>query len=134
MKHEKVINEGSSGNFFTSLIKGALIALSISLIAICIFAFVLRFCDINSSAIKPINQAIKIISILIGTLIGLKKSKEMGFISGFCIGLLYTILAFVVFSILNGGFVFDRSIINDLIFGSLAGAIAGVIAVNFKKK
>ena len=65
---------------------------------------------------------------------GLKKLKEMGLITGFLIGVLYTALAFVVFSILNGGFVFEMSLINDLLFGGIAGGIAGIIAVNFKKR
>lgn len=122
------------GNFFGCLLKGSLMALSVSLILICVFAFVLRFCDISSDAIKPINQVIKIVSILIGTFYGLKKCNEMGLITGFFIGILYTVLAFVVFSILNGAFSFDRSLINDLIFGGIAGAIAGIIAVNMRKK
>lgn len=135
MKSEKVYNDGKErGVFFKGLIKGTLIALSISLIAICIFAFVLRFCNIPVDAIKPINQVIKIVSVLIGVFIGLKKVKEMGLISGFCVGVLYTILAFIVFSILNGGFTFERTLINDLIFGGIAGAIAGIISINLKKK
>lgn len=135
MNTEKTINgKETRNNFFLSLLKGSLMALSISLILICIFAFLLRFCDIKTEAIKPINQVIKIVSILIGAFYGLKKSTEMGLITGLFIGLVYTILAFVVFSVLNGGFNFERSLINDIIFGGIAGAIAGVIAVNFKKK
>ncbi len=135
MNAEKTINgKETRNNFFISLLKGSLMALSISLILICVFAFLLRFCDIKTEAIKPINQVIKIVSILIGTFYGLKKSTEMGLITGLFIGLAYTLLAFVVFSILNGGFNFERSLINDFIFGGIAGAIAGVVAVNFKKK
>lgn len=134
MRAEGTLEQKGKSNFFVSLLKGSLMALSISLILICIFAFVLRFCDIKTEAIKPINQVIKIVSILIGSFYGLKKTKEMGLINGFCIGIAYTILAFVVFSILNGGFSFERTIINDLIFGGIAGAIAGIISVNFRKK
>ncbi|MBE7074497.1 MAG: TIGR04086 family membrane protein [Clostridiales bacterium] len=135
MKAERTLKEiKPRGQFIKSLIKGSLMALSISLIAICIFAFVLRFCDISADAIKPINQVIKIVSILIGAFYALKKNKEMGLITGFLIGILYTILAFIVFSILNGGFSFQASLINDLIFGGIAGGIAGIVAVNFRKK
>lgn len=135
MKAERTMNEKvTKSGFFIALLKGSLMALSISLIAICIFAFILRFFDIKAEAIKPINQFIKIASILIGSFYGLKKNKEMGLITGFLIGIVYTILAFAVFSILNGCFVFERTLINDLIFGGIAGAIAGIIAVNFKKR
>ena len=135
MKAERTMNEKvTKSGFFVALLKGSLMALSISLIAICIFAFILRFFDIKAEAIKPINQVIKIVSILIGSFYGLKKNKEMGLITGFLIGIVFTILAFIVFSILNGSFVFEKTLINDLIFGGIAGAIAGIIAVNFKKR
>lgn len=135
MRAESAIKDNkSSGKFFKPLLKGSLMALSFSLILICIFAFVLRFFDIPEEAIKPVNQIIKIVSILLGTLIGMKGCKEMGLITGFFIGILYTVLAFVVFSLLNGGFNFERSLINDLIFGGITGGICGIVAVNFRKK
>lgn len=135
MRAEHAIKESKGGrNFFKCLIKGSLIALSISLISICVFAFVLRFCDISEEVIKPVNQIIKIVSVLIGAYIGMKGCREMGLITGFFIGLIYTILSFVVFSLLNGGFDFKSSLINDLIFGGIAGAISGILAVNFRKK
>ena len=134
MKAKSAIKEKNGGVFFKSLLKGSLIALSISLIAICIFAFVLRFCDISEEVIKPVNQIIKIVSVLIGAYIGMKGCKEMGLITGFFIGLLYTVLAFIVFSLLNGGFVFNSSIINDIIFGGIAGGISGILAINFSKR
>lgn len=121
-------------SFIVPVLKGALMALSISLIGILIFAFILRFTSISDGAIKPINQAIKIVSIVLGTVWGLKKSKEMGLISGLIIGILYTIIAFIAFSILDGQFEFSRTIVNDLLFGSIIGAISGIIAVNFRKK
>ncbi len=133
MKAVSTVQEGK-GVFIKSLIKGALISLSVSIIGICIFAFVLRFLDISIGLIKPINQVIKIVSILIGTIWGLKKVKEMGLVSGFLIGVLYTFLAFVLFSALNGGFVFDATLVTDMLFGGIAGAIGGIVAVNFKKK
>ncbi len=127
------VKDGKSG-FIGCLIKGALIALSISLISICIFAFVLRFIDISTGVIKPINQIIKFGSIAMGVFIGLKKAKEMGLVTGFLIGAVYTILAFFAFSLLNGSVVFETSLINDIIFGGIAGAISGIVAVNFKRK
>ena len=134
MNTTKLLKSEEKGVFLKALLKGSLFALSISLIAICIFAFLLRFFDINSDLIKPINQVIKIVSILLGTFLALKNVKEMGLITGFLIGIIYTMLAFIVFSILNGCFVFEPSLVNDLLFGGIAGGIAGVIAVNFKRK
>lgn len=134
MKSGTVVENNSRGKFVKCLIKGSLMALSITLIGICIFAFALRFLNISVDLIKPINQAIKIVSILIGSFFALKGVKEMGLVTGFLIGLIYTVISFVVFSILNGCFTFEPSLLNDILFGGIAGAIAGVVAVNFAKK
>ena len=133
MKKVKTISD-KNPNIFLTILKGSLIALSISLIGILIFAFVLRFVAISDTLIAPINQVIKGVSVLIGTIIALKKSKEMGLISGLLIGLTYTAVSFLTFSLLDGNFNLSATILNDLLFGGIIGAICGIIAVNLKKK
>ena len=129
MKNNSLTEKDNS--FFMGALKGSLIALCVSLIGILIFAFLIRFISISDNAISPINQVIKGVSILTGTFIGLKRTKEMGFISGLVIGVIYTALSFVTFSILDGQFVFSKTLLNDLLFGGIIGAICGVIAINF---
>ncbi len=126
--------EKQKPKIFINVIKGSLISLSFSLVGILIFAFILRFAPISDNLIAPINQVIKGVSILIGTLWALRKVREMGLISGLLIGFVYTVLAFVAFSILDGHFEFSKTLLNDILFGSIIGAICGIIAVNFKKK
>lgn len=119
---------------FLTVLKGSLFALSISLVLILIFAFILRFVPIKDEAIAPVNQVIKGISVLIGTLVAMRKCKEMGLITGLLIGLFYTVFAFITFSILDRQFNFSPTIFNDLVFGAIIGAICGIIAVNLRKK
>ncbi|MGI5842267.1 MAG: TIGR04086 family membrane protein [Christensenellales bacterium] len=126
--------ERKDNSVFIGILKGVLYAVVISLISVLVFAFVLRFVPIADSAISPVNQVIKGLSILFGTIIGLKKSKEMGLISGLLIGFFYTMISFFVFSILSREFKFSKTLINDLMFGSIIGGISGIIAVNLKKK
>ena len=120
--------------FLMGILKGTLIALCVSLSLILIFAFLLKFTNIPDSAITPINQVIKGVSIFLGVFIGLKKAKELGLVSGLLIGLIYTLLAFIVFSILAGNFTFNLTLLTDMIFGAVIGAICGIICVNIKKK
>ena len=116
-----------------SIVKGCLTALCVSLVGILIFAFILKFTNISDSVINPVNQVIKGASIFLGVFIGLKKEKEMGLVSGLLIGILFTMIAFIVFSVLDGRFVFDRTLLNDMLFGGIMGAICGIICVNIKK-
>ena len=133
-KIETIETKKEKVSFFWTVVKSSLIALSFSLIAILVFAFVLRITTISDGAIKPINQVIKILSIMIGVFVGLKKCNDLGFVRGLVIGLVYTIIAFLSFSILNGEFLLSTSLVNDLLFGSIAGAICGIIVVNFRRK
>ena len=123
--------------FFKPLIlpvlKGSLVALCVSLVGILVFAFLLKFTNISDSVISPVNQVIKGVSVFLGVFIGLKKKKDLGLVSGFLIGVVFTIVAFLTFSILDGQFCFDRTLLNDLIFGGVMGGICGVICVNLKK-
>lgn len=129
----KNLEEKKHNGVFLSIVKGSLIALCVSLIGILIFAFCLKFTSLSDKLILPINQVIKGLSIFLGVFFGLKKRKEMGLVSGLLIGFIYTIVAFIVFSILNGAFSFDHTLLNDIIFGAIIGGICGIICVNLKK-
>lgn len=126
--------EHKDRSFLLAIIKGSLIALCISLVGILIFAFILKFASISDKAIRPINQIIKGVSVLIGVFVAMRKVDKMGLVGGLLIGLVYTILAFVVFSTLDGHFVLNLTLLNDLLFGGIMGAICGIIAVNVKRR
>lgn len=133
MKAKKLEERGAAKSVVLSILKGSVYALCISLVCVLVFAFCLKFTPLSESLITPINQVIKGVSIFLGVLLGLKKQKEMGLASGLLIGLVYTIVAFFAFSALNHSFVFDRTLVNDIIFGAIIGGICGIICVNLKK-
>lgn len=127
-------NKLKNNTVIISTLKGSLIATLCSLIGILFFAFIIKMFGISDNFLKPINQVIKAISILFGVFFSLKKCKQNGLLTGLFIGLAYTILAFVVFSALNGSFSFEKTLLNDILFGGITGAICGVISVNIGKK
>lgn len=133
MKLKTLKTEKREGNLAVCIAKGVVTGLCVALLGILIFAFILRFTSISDKLIAPVNQVIKGVSIFFGVFIGMKKYKQMGLLSGFLIGLIFTIVAFLMFSILDGTFCFDRTLLNDIIFGSVVGAICGIICVNLKK-
>lgn len=134
-KVKEIKEEGGKGQkVWFNVLKGSLIALAISMVGILVFAFFIKYVAVPTSAIKPVNQVIKGISLLVGCFVALKKADKMGLVSGLLIGLSYTILSFLVFSILDGNFEFSKTLVNDLLFGGIIGGICGIIAVNFRKK
>lgn len=114
----------------SNVVKGSLIAVSVSLFLILIFAFLIKIFNIPDYLIKPINQVIKIISVFIGVLFALKKLPQKGLVSGMLIGVIYTILAFLIFSFLSGKFTFSFTILIDVLCALVIGGLCGVFVVN----
>lgn len=115
------------------IIRGALIAIVVSLIGVLLLALIVKLASIGSDVILPINQVLKILSILIGCILGIK-DKTKGAVKGGTIGLVYSLLSIFVFLILNK--TLDGSSINyiDIVTGAAAGALSGIIAINFRRK
>lgn len=129
----KKINIKDNGSFLT-ILKGALNALIISLLGILLFAFIIKLTSISDGLIKPINQVIKIISVLFGCLMAFKKGADKTIFKGILIGICYTVFAFVLFSALNGKFEFNSSLLLDILFSGALGLISAIICNIFKKR
>lgn len=128
------MSKNKENSLLKNALKGSLMALAISLIGILLFAFIIKLTNMSNNCISPINQVIKFLSIFIGVCFALRKNKSKGILNGLVIGIVYTLLAFIIFSALSKNFSFDKSLFNDLIFDCIAGIICGVIAVNLKSK
>ncbi|HOB64501.1 MAG: TIGR04086 family membrane protein [Clostridiales bacterium] len=115
------------------IIRGTLLAAVISLLGVLILALICKLTTVGNEVILPINQVLKILSILLGCIFGIKE-KVKGAIKGGTIGLLYSLLSIFIFLILNK--TLDGSSINyiDIVSGLAAGVLSGIIAVNFRKK
>ena len=119
-------------NSFLNYLKGALTAVSATLIMILLFAVIVRFFNVSDSWIFPINQVIKVISIILGLVVMLKDNSK-GFLKGLILGLIYFVLSFLIFSILQGKFSISIKNLYDLVLTTLMGGLAGIIIVNIKK-
>ena len=117
-----------------SIFKGCLFALCFSLIAILIFAFVLRFIEMGDMAIKIVNQIIKTLSILFGVFICLKSEKDAGLIKDLFVAVIYTIVSFLVFSILSGAFSFGTNLIFDVLFSIVIGFVSSMLVISISRK
>lgn len=130
---EQVLTVKTKKAFWSQIIKGVLLATSVSLIGILIFALIIKFVGISSNLIMPINQVIKVISLFLGCFFALKTDSTKGLLKGLIIGFLYTIFAYLLFSLLSTKFAFNLTLLNDILFGTLIGGICGIIAVNLRK-
>lgn len=125
--------ESRKKSLLLSILNGTVVAVAVTLILILLFALIIRFFNVKDSWIFPINQVIKVISLFVGTMAGLKNFKEKGFLKGLLIGVTYYLLSYIVFSILQSSISFSMSNIYDFLLTSLMGGIIGAIVVNIGK-
>ena len=114
-----------------SIVKGANLSLIVSLVSILIFAFIIKMASLNDGVIKCVNQFIKIISIFLGCIFSVR--GKMGLFKGLLLSLLFFVLISLIFSLFCGGVAVDLSLVIDLIFCAVIGAISGVISVNVNR-
>lgn len=125
------MSEKVNGSFFSRIIKGIFIALTVALGGILIFAGVVRVARLNESVIKAGNQFIKILAIFLGCLSGVRVNR--GAIKGSLIGLGFSLLIQLIFGIMGNG-QFGVHFILDLLFSLIVGGIAGIIIITIKGK
>ncbi len=122
----------SSSPILSNIFKGSLISVSITLVSILVFALIIKFANVPDNIIAPVNQIIKIVSIFFGCFLSLKHFQQKGLITGAMIGLIYTLLAFLIFSMLGNTFNLNLSLLVDAVFALIVGGLCGIFSVNKK--
>ena len=123
--------ERVDNSFVSSIIKGILFSVIISLISVLIFGFIVQMSKLDSGVIKAVNQFIKIISVFLACTLSLK--DRAGLISGIIIAVISTIITYLLFCLFFGTVSFGLSFFIDLIFMLIIGGISGIISVNLKR-
>ena len=95
----------------------------------------LKFTDLSSLVISYINDAIKALSIFVVMLCIKKSNDGKLMLKAVLAGIIYACIAFIIFSIMNGGFVFNMSFVFDLLFAIVVAIITSIIVnLTIRKK
>lgn len=126
-------NSNINKHFFLDIIRTTIIAVIISLVLVLVFALIVNLVEVGEKVILPVNQAIKVISILTSCFVGFKENKQGAF-KGALSGLCYTLLSVLVFGLISKEISFNLMKLIDVALGIVAGAISGILSVNIRKK
>lgn len=126
-------NSNINKHFFLDIIRTTIIAVIISLVLVLVFALIVNLVEVGEKVILPVNQAIKVISILASCFVGFKENKQGAF-KGALSGLCYTLLSVLVFGLISKEISFNLMKLIDVSLGIVAGAISGILSVNIRKK
>lgn len=126
-------NEGIIKKNIFRYLKALFVSLIITFACIILFAFIIKWASLPDKMISPVNMAIKAISVFFGAMV-LTKNSTKGMLQGLLFAGLYTLLAFIIFSILAQKLTLGLGLVADLAFAIVVGAIGGMVGVNVKKK
>ena len=110
-----------------SIFKGVLCAVVATLLFVLGFALIVQLAGIDNRVISPVMQIVKVICIFVAVLIALKPARSKGWLYGALVGLLYMVLTFLIFSMIDGRFNLGINALSDLLFQTFAGLVSGVI-------
>lgn len=131
MKKIEDITKEKNSNII-KIIKGSIIAIIITLLALTIYAAILSYTNVAETTMVPVILTITGISILIGSSISSVSIKKKGIVNGALVGLIYILCIYVLSSIFSVGFSFNINSIIMLLIGVVTGMIGGIIGVNLK--
>lgn len=132
----KALNEANRSSKLRGMtfevLRGILVALAFTIIAVLIFALILKSSPSAEGAIPAFNIIIKIVSIVLGSFFSLA-TRDKGWMRGLITGVGYMFFGFIVFSMIDGSFELSAGFLLDLLLGATVGLIMGIILVNLRK-
>ena len=123
-------NTEKSGFLYT-ILKGTGLAVISTLVGVLIFSGLIKTAYFSVSVIKPVNQFIKVIAVFLGCFFSVK--KRLALVKGSLIGVIATVITYLLFALIGGGIKFGFNFIVDLIFALIIGGISGLISAKIKK-
>lgn len=129
---KKVEDISKDKNNIIKIIKGSVISIIITLIALTIYAAILSYTSVSETTMVPVVLTITGISILIGSSMSSISIKRQGIINGGLVGLIYILFIYILSSIISTGFSLNANSIIMIIVAILTGMIGGIIGVNIK--
>ena len=107
--------------------RGTLFALVLTLTAVLIVAAIVKFAGLSDTVIKPIVQVIKALSIFTGVYSVLKSVEKRAWLHGGILGLVYTVLAFFILSIIDSNFSITGGFFIETAFSLVVGVVSALL-------
>lgn len=114
------------------IVKGSVLAITISIILLLIFAATLTYTNINEQVIPTVIVIITAVSILIGSQITASHIQKNGILNGVAVGLIYVMSLYLISSIISQNFSLNNYSIILIATSVMIGGLGGIIGVNRK--
>ena len=119
--------KNEKGGIVLKVLKGAVAGLIVTIGSVLILAFVIKNSDMSNETISAFNQIIKILSVFIASFIASRGINNKFIAHGALSGVLYVMLGFLAFSIIDGGFGDIKLLLLDLVMAAVIGVMVAFI-------
>ena len=114
-------------NMVMSVVSGAVVGAILSMVLIIVYALVLKQGWLSAQSISGVNTAVKLISAAAASAYAVRRCPKGRWVYGALSGGAYTVVAFLVFSILARAFSFSVALLSDIGMGVLSGMFAAML-------
>ena len=116
----------------TGIIRGVITALIFSILAVLLYAVILKAFSMGDSTIPYFNQVVKIAGIIIAAYYS--GCKERKFFLGSIGGVIFVLITYLMFSGVSGTLGSFSILASDVIMGAVIGGVFAFIALKFTEQ
>lgn len=124
----------SRRSILKALLGGLCAAVLFTLAAMLALAAALVFLSFSDVLIVWLNQAVKLLAIMLGVCIAVPRGSVRGLASGVLIALIYMSAGYVLYIALGGASFAFSAFLGELLLGVAVGAITGSVRANLPPK
>lgn len=107
--------------------KGILFALTFFFGVAFLLAFAVQYLGLSNIAIGITTQVLKVIAIFIGVIFVVRAVSRRAWLHGAVFGVLFTVFAFLILSVLDGGFSVVDGFLIDAAFAGVVGLVCAML-------
>lgn len=119
------------GMYLKCALKGSLISMIFTVAVILLFALIIKETGAADSVIAPINQVIKILGIMAASYFAIRGMEGKQWLCGGIAGMMFIVIAYFVFSLIDGVMGNVALLFSDILMGLLIGMVFAIIVANF---
>lgn len=131
LKKPKNLKKASFITYLKCALKGALISMVFTVAVILLFALIIKETGMADNVIAPINQIIKILGIIAASYFAIKGMTEKQWLCGGMGGIMFILLGYLIFSLIEGMFGNVALLFSDMLMGMLIGVVFAIIVASF---
>lgn len=110
-----------------ALVRGLLAAVAVTVLGVVAFALVIKWFSPGDTVISVMNQALKLLSVLVGTRAAVRGASGGMALRGALVGLAYMAVGVVGYAFLSGLTLSPAAYLADLGMGVAAGGLFGMV-------